>query len=268
MITMPDNEERSIQEIGVPCSLQNWPQALRDISIPFVSAPMDQNIMVCLGCLNGESADLFDPWFAKLPEDMKSIWERHEALKTFFDKLHSECDRISPFFVRLGTRSPKDSYEGYKRRYRCDVFEDALELFAASSDRMSEDLWYALNYGQQAHFVIRPWVDIEYGSEARCFVREGRCVGVSEYDYRQKDPTKHARSQGLLDLYVTYPDLAEQAAKAAELPDVIVDVCRYATPAGPRTAVVEINPFCDMTDPCLFSWRNLDDFGPGVLRIL
>lgn len=267
VFTMP--EERDYWDIVLPTFMENWSQALRDMSISFVSQQMDRDTMIYLGSTIREQRDLFEKYLQELPPLSESSPTREASLLMLFANLHRKLG-VSPFFVRLGSRSPKDCYEYYKKRYRYDQPIEALSAMTdGGSERVAEDLATALRHDYLSHLVFRPWVDIMPGSEARCFVRGGICVGVSEYDYHTKDLSRRALAQpGMTNVYASYPSLARKAAEAAGIYDLVVDVCLFRTHGGWQQTVIEVNPFFKMTDACLFSWDKPEDFSPGAVRFL
>jgi hypothetical protein len=258
--------------------VENWTPVLRAMTIPYSVKQMTRHQMIALGSIIVEMDDLFTGYYGELPDHLSEYSDRVLCISNMIEEQWNayEVSGAEARFVRLGSRSPKDSYDGFKKRYRCECPGDAMTLLK-NSERIGEDLASALMHDYLSSFVIRPWVKIVDGSEARCFVRDGVCCGVSEYNYRavkqgfstarqaiQRDPSIGTMYEE------SYHIIAEAASRAAGIADLVIDIgCveqgdgSYYTPL-----VIEINPLSFTTDPCLFSWDNPSEFKPKTFKLL
>jgi hypothetical protein len=177
-------------------------------------------------------------------------------------------------FVRLGSRSPKDAYTGHLEGFRCqgpEAGERAVRMFA-ESERIHDDLWLARERGYQPVVVVREFATIPSHEEWRVFVRGKRIVGVSQYDHLHPYPTDAAdlgSVRAAIDHY-----WGTQLRAALPMRDVVADLWVHRRPVGGShrrgcsqvvqwsTKLIEINPFLNFTDPCLFDWRELDQAPP------
>lgn len=144
--------------------------------------------------------------------------------------LHDLVDRLSltitpgkGAFVKLSTRSPKDSPVAFEKAhgaYKASVgslgenpsVNDKLNLLSTtvgeslkvttgeeavklliSSDRVGEDLEYALENGDEEftkviHLVVREWVNVPQWAEFRGFVSGGQLNALGQYNYLIRFP--------------------------------------------------------------------------------
>ncbi len=169
--------------------------------------------------------------------------------------------------VRLGSRSPKDAWSWIQDGAKLVVGDDPLKHIIGCSERMYEDLTLALNSGYAPHIFVREWIDIPKWAEFRCFLRNKRLAGVSQYYYHQYFPELDT-NHDLVNHWLRYYVNNFIGPACADFPEVIFDVAalinRRETEIGTEVNVefklVEINPFFEMTDPCLFDWRGGGDF--------
>jgi hypothetical protein len=176
-------------------------------------------------------------------------------------------------FVRLGSRSPKDSWR-FHQSPKIVYGEDPLRLLLDASERIYEDLSLAIKENYAPHIFVRQWLDFEPWQEFRCFQRGGKLVGISQYNYLQDavfpEIKKHHDTirWGIETFHGDF-------RKACHLEDVVFDVIvsirtNSATPYGSEKSVevklLEINPFFEFTDPCLFDWRNGGSSLDGTMK--
>ena len=175
-------------------------------------------------------------------------------------------------FVKLSTRSPKDSHIAFTKAREAYVDEkdtilvqdasgndkltllgkavvkslrvrngeEALKLFV-SSDRVGEDLEYALepgdaNINERISVVVREWVDIPLWAEFRGFVWNGKLTSIGQYSHP-----------------VLFPELLEKALviqkdleKFFDFVKSKIPLDRYIIDFGwtdDRVYLIEINPF-------------------------
>lgn len=226
-------------DIAKPTYIENWNRELCSLSIA------QSNIELSF-------KDIVEPL-------LDLIWDNKKTpvVKILEDRLHEEVIKFPKgAFIRLGSRSPKDIdikpvFNG----------KEAVELLL-SSVRVFDDLVLAVQNRYNPHIFIREWIDIEEHFEFRCFMKDRKSVGISQYQYNKT----------YLEIINNAPSIEwviqqffPKFQKASELDDVVFDVfLKYKKRFDGKTAwevkLLEINPFFEMTDPCLFDWRKPEEF--------
>jgi hypothetical protein len=170
--------------------------------------------------------------------------------------------------------------------------EQVLAVFR-HSERIWHDMHLALNDHQDdgaldekrfdENLVIRSWIHFEPDMEFRCFVLNGRLVAVSQYRHLVYFPRLKANQDRILAtihegvVKNVMPKLEGLFDKNDYVLDVGVEWCNVAGNTGiegslnrsvnilsekiipethflPKVLVIEINPYYETTDGCLFSW--------------
>ena len=147
----------------------------------------------------------------QLPADLHDLIDRLSSTITSFSSGKGA-------FVKLSTRSPKDSPVAFEKAHKTyqaclgslgdnpsindklnllstiigeslkvTTGEEAVKLLV-SSDRVGEDLEYALEKGDEeftksVHLVVREWVNVPLWGEFRGFVSGGRLTALGQYNY-------------------------------------------------------------------------------------
>lgn len=236
-------EENPYFEAVRPTYLENWPDGLRELSIPQVDIPLTLNEAAALGSNLMEYFETFD---GPAAQDLSSIRLRlDEAIARF----------PGGAFVRLGSRSPKDSWLGHREGLRVTTAEKALRLLCDASERISDDLHLALACEYAPHLFVRQWIEIPCWAEFRCFSRDGELVGISQYDYhlgrREEIVSNGADIEKAIHRF-----FRESFSPRTHLSTVVFDVFLEATLSS--VTLLEINPFDEYTDPCLFEQRTFE----------
>lgn len=164
------------------------------------------------------------------------------------------------YFVKLESRSPKDSPFAYDYKLRrTNPLRNAEEIVAAlmSSMRTFEDVIMLLRIKKQIILHIRPFYLIPKRCEWRVFVKNKKIVGISQqfydefFDYdREYISTAESRIRDFIDNIVKYNVHAKS---------FVADIILYNT-REPIKLVSGINSFCQiietnpygLSDPCLF----------------
>lgn len=250
-----------------PTYIENWGHALTDLSIPQTDIPLGLEETRALAAAvfsscarrgGGASA-------AGGPRDAR------DALGPLAERL-ARALRAYPrgAFVRLGSRSAKDSAYALGHGLRVADAPTALRMLTGDSRRLAFDLRLCLRHHYRPHVFVREWLDVPAWSEFRCFMRGRELVGVSQYDCknlgrRQEIVANAARIEAGVRAFFG------RLRAASHLDDVVFDVFVSldgegpAEPAGVR--LLELNPFFAGTDACLFDWHGGGDFD-GSFRFL
>ena len=221
------------------------------------------------------------------PSDFVPPPELAEATGRLSDILQAAVERVRggdglPVFIKASSRSAKDAPTSNRRlgeiyasllaasadqsdnnRLRCMLAaglellkaysaDDALALFLRS-ERIYQDMLLALERPERwaENFAVRRWVDIEVSMEFRGFVKGGRLCALSQYNHLCFFPEllgqKLELEARIKEFFAT--DIAGRLG--ASFDDYVID---FAI-TGDTVWVIELNPFMESTDGCLFSWQ-------------
>ena len=238
-------------EFVKPTYIENWPKELARLTFAQTGLPLSRGEMVTLGGANIEFGEILRESYGK-----PSVAARDGLIQRM-----DEAIRLYPngCFVRLGSRSPKDSMWIYEHGAQCRDGMQAWNCLTGCSERMHDDLSIALAEEYQAWIWCRQWVDMEPDEEFRCFQRGGDLIAISQYDYLNKAHyPKIVQNASGITWAIGQWYYGSEFRRDVGMKDVILDVRCARREAGNQavyeTTLVEINPFFDMTDPCLFSW--------------
>lgn len=162
-------------------------------------------------------------------------------------------------FIRLGTRSPKDSYSIMDEPGAARVTSGAQALFVLtdSMERVYRDLDDARRAEADTYICVRRWVDIQNWQELRCFVEDGKLAGITQY----------ADHEGMMPKLVARADEIEKRARAFltdEVMPALESIGSYTADLifdrNLDMTLLEVNPpiSMGMTYPGLFREHELD----------
>ncbi|HEX5748536.1 MAG TPA: hypothetical protein VFZ09_20015 [Archangium sp.] len=238
-----------------PTFIENWAPALHAFSIPQVDVPLSRLEAQALEARTWHRKSTDQSEY--LPID-SLMWRLDVALRQFPEGA----------FVRLGSRSSKDSAYAVQHGLRVRSGEAAIRLLTEGSERTAFDLRLALQLHYAPHIFVREWMDIPRWAEFRCFMKDRRLVGISQYDCLnvgiRPEITRHAET-----LHNAIREFSQRFAAASHLDNVVFDVFVEGmdTPGPLDVRLLELNPFFPKTDPCLFDWSVPADFD-GSFRFL
>jgi hypothetical protein len=232
--------------------IENWPAGLAHLSFPQRGLRLEVEEIHALGRRNGVHAHCFAAGSDQCLHDLEVRLDK--AVRTFTEGA----------FIRLGSRSPKDTMLGVLTGCRAGDGAEALRLLACGSARVAFDLRRSLQARYNPWIFVRQWIAIPPETEFRCFMQKRRLAGVSQY-YR--DCLFPAISSGSVTEIINaalrwfFPIFVSQCP----LEDVVFDLSLTAEPE-PSSKLIELNPFGPPTDAALFSWVDADF--DGTIRIL
>jgi hypothetical protein len=243
-----------------PTYIENWPDGLINHSIATVHFPLTKEQVRSLIALNYMTM-----------EDGRE--PKPEERTTFLKLARKLSEYIKQFpkgaFVRLGSRSPKDSWKGHRDGFRCTSATKALALLC-DSERIYDDLNLALSNNYTPHLVVREWIEIEPWQEFRCFYKNRRLVGISQYNYLKGEVFPEIiELAGAIEWAIRQK--SEIIASLLPADDVVVDYIYRVKQRGNErineVILLECNPFMVYTDPCLFNWSK-DTFNEFEFRYM
>jgi hypothetical protein len=215
-----------------PTWMENWYEQLQDLTIRSTCFRLtSQEVLELLRLADGEADNL--------------------VLEQIKGKLQIAFDTIKPravfpqFFVRLGSRSPKDN----KREIHGT--DDVLMSFS-DSERILEDLMLCSQIPYNPFVFVREWLWIHRTHEFRCFVKGKELVGISQYFYRERYNYLDQPEIRKLIEWQARKMLTAIKQRGFKLDNFIFDIVYKENDDLPL--LVEINPYSSWTDPCLFDW--------------
>jgi len=241
-----------------PTYIENWPPALYALSVPHRDLPLTLAEARALGARNPAFRDRMG---AVPYESVDGLAERLAVALRFYP---------DGAFVRLGSRSGKDSNYAARHGLRVNNANAAIALLTEESARIAFDLRLALRFNYPPHLFVRRWLDIPAWAEFRCFMKNRQLVGVSQYDCKNlghcvEIAEQSGRIKAAIEAFFEVVRAASHLDEAVF--DVFINVGEGAQDGGISVKLLELNPFSQETDPCLFSWRDGGDFD-GSFRFL
>lgn len=241
-----------------PTYIENWPPALHALSVPHRDLPLTLAEARALGGRNPAFRD-------------RTGAARFESVDGLAGRLAAAL-RLYPegAFVRLGSRSGKDSTYAARHGLRVNNAAAALALLTEDSARIAFDLRLALRFNYPPHIFVRRWLDIPAWAEFRCFMKSRQLVGISQYDcknleHRPEIAEKAERIKAAIEAFFEVVRAASHLDEAVF--DVFISVSKGSQDGGIGVKLLELNPFSQETDACLFTWRDGGDFD-GSFRFL
>ena len=239
---------RSHFDLVSPTYLENWPSDLAALSLTQAGVALSIAEANALGRLNGVHVHRFAP----ADDDV-----RH-GLRCKLDRLFN--DFPDGAFVRLGSRSPKDTHLGILTGCRCKDGESTLRLLTNGSSRLAFDLGLAVHAGYAPHVFAREWLALEPWMELRCFMRERRLAGVGQYHHRDAEAGREIgfRQDSMMAAVV---DFFPRFRAACHLDTAVFDVVLRPDADGGRliASLLELSPWTSATDFGLFDSGNYHD---------
>jgi len=225
--------------------IENWPQAITAMSFPHVGIRLTTAQVHAIGYVNGIDRHCFE--------------QGSEA--SLVDLARTLDDAFIAFprgaFVRLGSRSPKDTPLGVSTGCRAMTGLAAVRLLTAGSRRIAFDLRRCLRHHYPPWIFLRAWQEIDGYSEFRCFWLNGRLAGASQYYHRYVLPAQQ-RMQFIEQTCIAITSFVPRFRSAWGQCDVVFDVWLATAAFDCKVILIELNPCVPATDSCLFSWQDQD----------
>lgn len=210
------------------CLYENWPDAMKAIS--FHTETMEvtaEDQCVIMNLMDHKPDDGAGALAAKISEAIEGV---------------------SPdgCFVRLSSRSPKDTFGDTPTRYRTG--SQVLESFMWSM-RVMEDLIEYRYAETECHMLFREYESIPEWEEFRCFVIGGEIAGISQYYYADRfEQLQGAEGLAMKERVFAF---ARSILPILHMETVVVDVW-----VGEHPKLIEINPY-GLSDPCCLRYAEL-----------
>lgn len=240
----------------------------------------EQHRAVSLQWLETVQPTLIDQWPAELAAlsmptklvklDVPSVWEGlcdvhdNKPLSPAIIDLAAELDGTIGWnrsFVRLNSRSPKDWPYPFEVPATISG-KEAVSMLMGSMRVMDDLMEFRWIPEQPAYVALRDFVHWVRGSnEFRCFVKGGKLIAVSHYDYMKPAPRgvveRSKEIRLLIDAY-----FAEQLKPVLHIDTVVVDL---AMRGDGELLLIEINPY-GLSDPCWFGSYEAVERGNAAIQ--
>ena len=208
--------------------------------------------------------------------DLTSVENKiDESIAAIREVTGSECK----VFVRFSSRSPKDAIylleafptliqEKLQELNSTDIYaklhafymasteilaissgSEAVDLFRKSS-RIVGDLEHCLEVSEPMNLIVREFVQFPVKNELRGFVYQGSLTALTQYNRTCYFPDQLETKAEVEEKVRTFMKgfiVAMRSLLESFVVDIVVDT------AG-QVWVVEVNPFGELADSCLFSW--------------
>lgn len=229
----------------------DWNQSLKDNTFEFRLCTLPKELVEkVIGLMDGKKE--FYPSVVK---------EYGELITPLLKELNCE----NKFFIKLITRSPKDSLadlDNYTKPKALASIEESLGAMF-NSMRVFEDLCL-LRYINKVTIVVRPYVDFEAYEEFRVYIEERKIVGISQYYYQGE--FKELTPEYITNVKMTIEQMVTDIAlPSITLNDFVIDVVMGNDKR--KTVFLEANPY-GLSDPCLFNNYKAFEQSHGCLRYM
>ena len=208
--------------------------------------------------------------------DLTSVENKiDESIAAIREVTGSECK----VFVRFSSRSPKDAIyhldafptliqEKLQELNSTDIYaklhafymasteilaissgSEAVDLFRKSS-RIVGDLEHCLEVSEPMNLIVREFVQFPVKNELRGFVYQGSLTALTQYNRTCYFPDQLETKAEVEEKVRTFMEgfiVAMRSLLESFVVDIVVD-------AAGQVWVVEVNPFGELADSCLFSW--------------
>jgi hypothetical protein len=247
--------------------MENWYPKLEKETIRSLFLPLSkEEAITCLSV--NEMGDLIKETYPLEKEKLdKTFNELLRRIEIHVEKLHNKA------FFRLTSRSAKDSWYGIGQRDKPYYKHKGLVLRAidvirwmGDSERIFEDLLVSLHHEHVPQIVLREWIDIKKHEEFRCFILNGEMKGISQYFYFLNEFQTNYFPELIenVDFYKeSILSYFETIKEAIGLKNYVLDVFFMNN----KPKILELNPLCEFTDPCLFNWEQ-DSFEEPEFRYI
>jgi hypothetical protein len=128
------------------------------------------------------------------------------------------------------------------------------------SERLIEDICMYFRQNQPAYLVFRKWCEINRWEEFRLFIFNKVIMGISQYYYDTYFPELVNNIEQYHQQLLTY---FQAIKEKLPLNNCILDIVFI----DQTSKILEINPLYELTDPCLFNWKE-DSFTEFEFRYI
>jgi len=229
--------------------LEFWPQELTALAAPHFQISLtlkEAQTLISTPCLWRTHLVVSDP---------VALHSLADKLEFYLNKFHEGC------FIRLGSRSPKDSplFKSYNGCIRNAI--TAIKILQTSL-RVHADIQRCLLFEYPPSLFFRKWITIEPWQEIRCFMLNRQLVGITQLDCINYG--RHGQLVRQADnIEKTIREFFKLFSSCCHLETVVFDVIlMFDINASDQFNVLlnDLNPWGNKTNPGLFRWDIKEDF--------
>ncbi|MFX0142216.1 MAG: hypothetical protein ACFFDN_51735, partial [Candidatus Hodarchaeota archaeon] len=265
--------EEEIYRISNETNIENWYDSLKSYTMETHFIPMST-----------ELANAFIHHYQQSKGEGKITSEENLLLKNIKEQIDDILKKFKTpdngAFVRLSTRSPKDSRIARKKSdkvfqeelkkgtgdensrlvaivkssilgLKVNSGKEAMELLL-DSQRIYDDLVTALQFSKTEGFsqkiFVREWINIPIDMEFRGFVHKKNLNAISQYYHYLLFPNLH---KDISTIEKRIKEFYNSIKDKISIESFIIDFAVLKD----NVILIELNPFFLGTDPCLFSWK-------------
>lgn len=265
------------------CSLPSWYSQFEKVTFSTVCIPLpgevldylrEDGLMVLPKECNNESYDGKEEDYEEFGDtDWDDEDKQQENEQKSFPEFSKEVMKVvkhfgGDVFIKLNWSSPKDAtWVAFNNNMKCSSLSQ-LYLLLKSSDFVAHDLSMPFSSCEDCtsedsenvsySLVVRKWVDVNPGTEFRCWVADGRLVAACQRDTSNYYPHLAKEEASIRQDLASF--FQEQVVDKFPLKSYVMDVTR---PRKDKVILVDFNPWGDTTDSLLFSWEELEEMTEG-----
>jgi len=282
------------QDTVIDCNMEYFLEILGELTFPTDFYPLTQeDAQTFIDCY--ELFEKKQPLSDALKAKLHNI---EDGLQKVIDKVKQKDTGV---FVKTSSRSAKDTgvyLEKFRTLYKTTLAklpekddndkiialleagtyvqkmenaQQVLQMFSIS-ERISQDMKLALAHPDRfkEHFVVRKWIDLDPSMEFRGFVNNGKLNALSQYNHLAFFPHIVAEKDHIVKIISEFFHDVALPRLVHKFKSYIIDFALVKDAEGKyKIWVIELNPFLETTDGCLFSWnkeRPLLENGPFEFR--
>lgn len=219
----------------------SWPDALKEKSIRQEEITVSPEDVVALGANTPDFCEKFE------------MYNHFELSQEFLDQVTAGLEKFpSGAFPRLDYCSWKESC---LMNSAATTLRDVEAIILQPNVRIASALLESAIHNQGSIFYLREWVDMPRWSEFRIFMRDRKIIGTSQYYTGEHFPQIQQNLDGIRQALVEF---CLFFYKESHLETVIADVFLVHVGDTLQARLIELNPFLNRADPCLYNWEKSD----------
>lgn len=226
--------------------IENWNPELLSMSIETRSIQLSVSDVWVLG------------GFTPLFRDITGYSAGNYFSENFLKDIESALEKNPLVAPRIGFCSWKSPRIPVLASYKS---RGVLYTICSENERVARAIAAHLSSEIALFLHLRKWRDIPPWSEFRVFIRDRRVIGISQYHHQSGFPEISANERAIK---TSLSDFCRDLLDALHMDTVVADVFVERQENDRfRTMLIELNPFIQRTDPCLYTWKNGGDFDGG-----